>query len=245
MQSRLRFLLATLALGCTLSSSAHCQDRAKPIKAHEKLAKEKPMGYFLGYSTGQRMFQQGFKPDDFDNDAFVAGIIDALSSREPSMNEEQLKSAAESVNQFMKKRHEVLMEQIKKKAAANKIKSDKWIADNAKKKGVKTLKGGVQYKVMKKGNGGSPSVSDIVKVHYEGKLTSGKVFDSSLKRGEPMTFRIGEVIKGWQIALQNMKVGDKWMVYIPPNLGYGEGGSPGLIGPNEVLVFEVELLEII
>ena len=98
--------------------------------------------------------------------------------------------------------------------------------------------------MVKAGNGASPSASDMVKVHYTGTLTSGKVFDSSVKKGTPLEIQVGEVIKGWQLALPRMKVGDKWMLYIPPELAYGERGRPG-IPPNEVLVFEIELLEII
>ncbi|MCL4137971.1 UNVERIFIED_CONTAM: hypothetical protein GTU68_042344 [Idotea baltica] len=137
-----------------------------------------------------------------------------------------------------------MMAEQKKAGALNKEKGELWLKQNAKKEGVKEIEGGVQYKVLKAGKGGSPSESDTVRVHYTGTLTNGKEFDSSVKRGEPAEFRVGQVIKGWQMALQKMKVGDKWMLYIPSDLAYGERGSRGAIGPNEVLVFEVELLGI-
>ncbi len=119
-----------------------------------------------------------------------------------------------------------------------------YLAANAKKEGVKTLQGGVQYKVIKAGDGPSPGPTETVKVHYTGKLINGTTFDSSVERGQPATFQVNQVIKGWQMALQQMKVGSKWMLYIPSDLAYGERGSQGAIGPNEVLVFEVELLAI-
>ena len=99
--------------------------------------------------------------------------------------------------------------------------------------------------MVKEGEGASPTAEDTVAVHYTGKLTNGEVFDSSVERGQPAKFPVGRVIQGWQMALQKMKVGSKWMLYIPPELAYGENGSPPKIGPNEVLVFEVELLEIL
>jgi len=102
----------------------------------------------------------------------------------------------------------------------------------------------VQMKTLRAGSGASPSLSDQVKVHYTGTLTDGTVFDSSVQRGQPATVVLGQVIKGWQLALQEMKVGEKAMVYIPSDLAYGPNGSPPVIGANEVLVFEVELLEI-
>ena len=125
-----------------------------------------------------------------------------------------------------------------------KAKGTKFLADNKTKDGVKTLEGGVQYKVLTSGKGESPALTDTVKVHYTGRLINDKVFDSSVQRGEPATFRVNQVIKGWQMALQKMSVGDKWMLYIPSDLAYGERGSQGAIGPNEVLIFEVELLAI-
>ncbi len=128
--------------------------------------------------------------------------------------------------------------------AESKKKGQEYLVANSKKEGVKQLKGGVQYKVIDEGKGESPELTDTVKVHYTGRLIDGTMFDSSVQRGEPATFRVGQVIKGWQMALQEMKVGDKWMLYIPSELAYGEQGSAGAIGPNEVLVFEVELLAI-
>ncbi len=109
---------------------------------------------------------------------------------------------------------------------------------------MKTLASGLQYKVIESGKGESPTAETAVTVHYSGKLIDGTEFDSSIKRGEPAKFMVGQVIPGWRQALQEMKVGDKWMLYIPSNLAYGAQGSPPAIGPNEVLIFEVSLLGI-
>ena len=151
------------------------------------------------------------------------------------MTNEQFAAAQGKIQAMLTKRQAEM-------SAAQKAKGTKFLADNAKKEGVKTLEGGVQYKVLKAGNGATPKPTDTVSVHYTGKLIVGTVFDSSVQRGQPASFQVNQVIQGWQMALQKMKVGDKWMLYIPSDLAYGERGSAGAIGPNEVLVFEVELL---
>ena len=152
---------------------------------------------------------------------------------EPAMTNEQFAMLRERF---------AMLQNAKPKCPLPKKQRHKFLADNAKKEGVKTLEGGVQYKVLKAGNGATPKPTDTVSVHYTGKLIDGTVFDSSVQRGQPASFQVNQVIQGWQMALQKMKVGDKWMLYIPSDLAYGERGSAGAIGPNEVLVFEVELL---
>jgi hypothetical protein len=121
--------------------------------------------------------------------------------------------------------------------------SEEFLKENAKKEGVKTLPDGLQYKVLKEGAGKTPSGSDVVSVHYRGTLVDGTEFDSSYKRGQPIEFPVNGVIKGWTEALQLMKEGSKWMLFIPSKLAYGERGV-GPIGPNEALIFEVELLKV-
>ncbi len=124
-------------------------------------------------------------------------------------------------------------------------KGQEFLADNAKKEGVKKLPDGLQYKVLKEGAGKKPSATDTVVVHYRGTLIDGTEFDSSYKRGQPAEFPVNRVIKGWTEALQLMTEGSKWMLYIPSTLAYGERGTPGgPIGPNETLIFEVELLKL-
>jgi FKBP-type peptidyl-prolyl cis-trans isomerase len=123
-------------------------------------------------------------------------------------------------------------------------KGEEFLKENAKKEGVKTLESGLQYKVLKEGTGKTPGPTDTVEVNYAGKLIDGTEFDSSYKRGESITFPVNGVIKGWTQALQKMKEGSKWMLYIPANLAYGERGAGGIIGPNETLIFEVELIKV-
>jgi FKBP-type peptidyl-prolyl cis-trans isomerase FklB len=133
-----------------------------------------------------------------------------------------------------------------KEGEENLAKAKAFLSENQKKDGVQTLKSGLQYVILKKGQGKTPGQTSVVRVHYEGKLLNGQVFDSSLKRGEPAEFPLNGVIPGWTEALQRMAVGDKWQLFIPPDLAYGMNGAPGgKIGPNEALVFEVELLDIV
>ncbi len=123
-------------------------------------------------------------------------------------------------------------------------KGQQFLDENSKKEGVHTLPDGLQYKVLKEGTGTKPKATDTVVVHYRGTLIDGTEFDSSYKRNEPAEFPVNRVIKGWTEALQLMPEGSKWMLYIPSRLAYGERGAPGAIGPNETLVFEVELLKV-
>ncbi len=136
-------------------------------------------------------------------------------------------------------------EQQAAKGAVNLEKGQAFLEENKGKEGVMTTNTGLQYKIIEEGDGPSPSADDVVKVHYTGKLIDGEVFDSSIQRGEPVEFPVGGVIPGWTEALQLMKAGSKWELYIPSELAYGERGSGQAIGPNETLIFEVELLEIV
>lgn len=203
-----------------------------------------PIGYFLGLDIGGSLAQQGFKEGDFDPAVMAAGIADAIAGRDSQLPQEQLQEVQGKLRAIMQKRAEEQQAVMEKQAAMNKEKGALWLEKNAKEKGIKVLKDGVQMKTLTAGKGGSPTVSDRVTVHYTGKTIDGKTFDSSVARGEPATFMLGQVIKGWQSALQEMKVGEKAMVYIPSDLAYGPRGSAPSIGPNEVLIFEVELIEI-
>ncbi len=130
-------------------------------------------------------------------------------------------------------------------AQVGREKGEAFLIENAKKEGVKTLPSGLQYRVLKEGDGKHPSKNEQVVVHYKGTLIDGREFDSSYKRGEPAKFGVGQVIAGWTEALQLMKEGSKWMLYIPWQLAYGEKGSGKLIGPHETLIFEVELIAVL
>ena len=190
----------------------------------------KAASYGIGYDIGMSISNGGFTPQDIQQAELVRGIMDALAGKDPAFDATQVRSAMEALGKQI----------LARKIEANK----KFLAENAKKDDVIVTDTGLQYKVLKSGNGASPTASSQVTVHYEGKLINGQVFDSSLQRGEPATFRVNQVIAGWTQALLRMKVGDKWQLFIPSELAYGEQGSPPVIGPNEVLIFEVELLEV-
>ncbi len=191
---------------------------------------QEKLGYCIGVDLGHNV--EKAKIDSLDIEAMLNGMRDVL-------NKKDIKIADAEAKTFM-------MEYFKKKqladASAIKVKAAKFFEDNKKKDGVQTLPSGLQYQVVKAGTGPKPTINDQVTVHYEGKLLDGKVFDSSLN-GEPATFPVGGVITGWTEALTLMPVGSKWKLFIPSNLAYGEAGG-GPIGPNEPLIFEVELLEI-
>ncbi len=237
MTNRYSLIVAPLALAMLTVTPLRAQDEDAPKETNVESTVSDPIGYFLGLSVGQQMRQSGFRVDDLDMQALLAGFNDGMADNESALSDEQLAETQGKIQSLLQTRRTEQLADEKKKGA-------EYLAANAKKEGVKELKGGVQYKVIQQGQGESPELTDTVKVHYTGKLINGTMFDSSVQRGEPATFRVGGVIKGWQMALQEMKVGDKWMLYIPPDLAYGEQGSPGAIGPNQVLVFEVELLEI-
>lgn len=203
------------------------------------------VGYFLGFSVGQSFSQQGFQAEDFTMAGMQQGLSDALAGDAPSLSDEELAEVQGKIQAIIQKRQSARAEEMRKQAVLNLEKSKVWMDQNSKADGVKDLAEGIQFKVISEGEGGSPSPQDTVRVHYTGKLTNGEVFDSSVARGEPAEFPVNGVIQGWQLALQKMKVGSKWMLFIPPNMAYGERGSMPKIGPNEVLIFEVELLEIL
>ena len=195
---------------------------------------ENPVSYFLGLTVGRQMAQTGFELSDLKIEGLVAGFRDGIEGNDPKLTQAQLIETQTKIQSLIQARQN-----------ANKEKGVKFLAENAKKEGIKQLEGGIQVKELKAGTGPSPKPTDTVKVHYTGKLINGTKFDSSVDRGEPATFPVNRVIKGWQMAIPQMKVGSKWMIYIPSDLAYGPQGSPsGGIGPDEVLVFEVELLGI-
>ena len=191
--------------------------------------------YGIGFNIGNSL-----KQDELDvNAAMIArGLIDALSGTKPILTEEQMQKA---LAEFQK----IVEQQATQRADKAAQEGEAFLAENAKKEGVVTLPSGLQYKVLTKGNGASPKETDTVRTHYHGTLINGKVFDSSVERGEPAEFPVNRVIPGWTEALQLMKVGDKWQLFIPSKLAYGKRGSPGGIAPDTALIFEVELLDIL
>jgi FKBP-type peptidyl-prolyl cis-trans isomerase FklB len=194
--------------------------------------------YSIGADIGSNFKRQEI---EIDAKALAAGLSDALAGK-TTLTEAEMK---ETLNNFRKDLQAKM--EVKQKSAGDKNvkEGEAFLAANAKKEGVKTTASGLQYKVIKSGTGASPKKEDSVKVHYHGTLVDGTVFDSSVERGEPVTFGVGEVIPGWTEALQLMKEGDKWQLYIPSKLAYGERAAGPKIGPNSTLIFDVELLSIV
>lgn len=189
--------------------------------------------YGLGMGIGQNLLSMGVKEMSFED--FVKGIKDILSGNNTEMTHTE---AQKVVNEHFRKLSEEAY-------AVNKAAGEKFLAENAKKQGVVALPSGLQYEVIKEGNGKKPSATDRVQCHYEGTLIDGTVFDSSIKRGEPAVFGVNQVIRGWVEALQLMKEGAKWRLYIPYNMAYGENGAGEMIPPYSALIFDVELIKVL
>jgi len=218
-----------------------CQAEEKVTLDTDK-AKE---SYSIGYSIGEDFKQQGV---DIDARVLAKGMSDAIAGGEAMLSEEQRREVFAALQKrMMEKQQQMLAEREKEMAAKgekNLAEGKAFLEENAKKEGVITLDSGLQYQVLKEGKGAPPIKTDNVTVHYHGTLIDGTVFDSSVERGEPATFPVGGVIPGWVEALQLMAPGSKWKLFIPADLAYGERGAGPVIGPNSVLVFEVELLDI-
>ena len=188
-------------------------------------------------------FGEGFKDikEDIDVEKFKHGFTDGLESKTPLLSQEEMRKIFMEISQKRQAARERVME---KEGLKNLEAGQLFLEENKKKPGVITTESGLQYQVLKKGDGATPTQQDSVTVHYKGTLIDGTEFDSSYSRGEPTSFGVGGVIPGWTEALQLMKVGSKYKLFIPPNLAYGTRGAGGKIGPNATLIFEVELLDI-
>ncbi len=200
--------------------------------------KKDKVSYAIGLDVGNAMKKQSI---DLNTDIFVKGLKDALSGEKKLMTDDEIR---ETMTAFSHEMAEKQKEKMQKVGEKNKEEGDAFLADNKKKEGVKTLPSGLQYKVIEEGKGKTPKAGDTVTVNYRGTLIDGTEFDSSYKRGQPATFPVSGVIKGWTEALQLMKEGAKWQLFIPSDLAYGDKGAGGMIGPNAVLIFDVELISV-
>jgi len=194
--------------------------------------------YSLGYQFGQNLKAQDV---EINLDVYISGIRDSLGGKDSLMSQEETRT---TLSDLQKRIAAVRQKELKEKAEKNLSESKAFLAENGKKEGIKTLLSGLQYKVLAEGSGKMPKAEDTVTVHYKGTLIDGKEFDASYKRGQPATFKVNGVIKGWSEALQLMKEGSKWQLYIPPDLAYGERAMGPQIPPNSALIFEVELISV-
>lgn len=191
------------------------------------------VSYALGLSIGNNFQNSGIK--DLQVEDFIKGLTDVMEEKQPAITYDEAK---EVINEYFIKLQQEKME-INKKAG------EEFLHINKGRAGVVELPSGLQYQVLKQGNGAKPSATDKVKCHYHGTLINGTVFDSSVQRGQPAVFGVNQVIPGWVEALQLMPVGSKWRLFIPSNLAYGEHGAGEMIEPNSTLIFDVELLDIV
>ncbi len=198
------------------------------------------VSYALGLGIGQQLAQMG--ADDLNIDDFAAAIKDVISGNELKV---QHRDAQQIVQEYFQKKEQKLSAQRAEAGKVHKEAGEKYLSENAKKEGVVTLPSGLQYQVLKAGNGRKPSAKDTVKCHYEGFLIDGTVFDSSIQRGEPATFPLQQVIAGWTEGLQLMQEGAKYRFFIPYRLAYGEGGAGASIPPFAALIFDVELIQVV
>ncbi|GAB3737282.1 FKBP-type peptidyl-prolyl cis-trans isomerase [Spirosoma lituiforme] len=198
------------------------------------------VSYSIGQFMAQSLKQQGLT--ELNRDLLMRGLQDALSGQPALLTPEQ---SSQVMNGFMQKQMAVRNAEGIKASAENKKIGTAFLTENKAKAGVVTTASGLQYSVEKEGTGAKPAATDRVKVHYTGRLLDGKVFDSSVERGQPAEFGVNEVIKGWTEALQLMPVGSKWKLYIPAELAYGDRGAGADIKPGSTLVFDVELLDIV
>ncbi|MGD0883557.1 MAG: FKBP-type peptidyl-prolyl cis-trans isomerase [Thermodesulfovibrionales bacterium] len=228
----MRLLLTALLGICLLASLAQAADQAALKDSKDKLS------YSIGVDIGHRLKGQSI---DVDPDILAKGIKDIFTGGKLLLTEQEVRDTLTTFQKDMiakqKERAKVLGEKNKKEGEA-------YLEANRKKKGVKVLPSGLQYKVITEGKGKTPKATDTVTVNYKGTLIDGTEFDSSYKKGQPATFPVNKVIPGWTESLQLMKEGSKWQIVVPPALAYKEMGAGNMIGPDATLIFEIELISV-
>ena len=234
-RSRSKFVVLTALIGVGLVA---CNQSAETSEMSLD-SQEQRISYGIAMNMGRRMKAEGVP---IDADAFAAGIRDALSGAEPMMTDDEISAEMIAMQEQMQAEQEAKMQAA---STANLEAGAAYLAENATVEGVQTTASGLQYRVIRDGSGAKPTAADSVEVHYEGRLINGTVFDSSYARGQTVTFGVTQVIPGWTEALQLMSEGAEYELTIPSNLAYGAGGAGDAIGPNEVLIFKVELVAVV
>lgn len=238
--NKIKVLPIALAVSLALVG---CGEASKPkagasVAAAVALESEiQKVSYIMGTNIGGQIKGEAF---EVDIPSLTLGLSDAVAGNEPKLSEDEVKAVIEAFQAKMMAEQEASAKLV---AETNIKEGEAFLAANAKKDGVVVLESGLQYKILTAGTGAIPMSENTVEVHYKGTLLDGTEFDSSFKRGVPAQFGVTQVIPGWVEALQLMKEGAKWELYVPADLAYGPGGTGGLIGPNQTLIFEVELLK--
>lgn len=232
-------LAASLALSACSQNSSN-QAASTSANVSNFTSNEQKASYIMGQELGASVHQFKQQGVSVEDEAFLQGVRDSLSGKASPFNEQQTQEIIETFQKEQNAKVEAYQQEL---AKDNVEKGRAFLEANKAKDGVKTTASGLQYQVLKEGTGKSPSGNDVVTVDYEGSLIDGTVFDSSIKRGEPATFPLGGVIKGWQEGLQLMKEGGEYMLYIPADLAYGDSAQSN-IPPNSVLVFKIKLIKV-
>jgi len=227
-------IAAIMVAGCS-AGTQQAKDKQAALSLDNESSK---FSYAIGLDVGRSLKTIGTK---LDLAAFNAAVETVIKGEKPRLSPKEITAVKRSV--FKVQQGKLLAKQ-KELGLKNKAAGEKFLAENAKKEGVKTTASGLQYQVIKLGDGVKPRVTDKVKVNYKGTLIDGTVFDSSYKRGKSVTFPLNQVIKGWQEGLQLMPVGSKYRLFLPSSLAYGARGAGSRVGPNATLIFDVELLSI-
>ena len=224
MKFRVQFAIVAMFVSLGLSAQDLISDKGK-------------LSYAIGYKFGSD-FKSG--AIDVDIDTLVQAVRDGAAGAGPSVPEDEMVALMKALQERIQTEQ---LEQFKVLAEENKVKSDNFLSENKAKKGIVVLPSGVQYRVIEEGSGSRPMTESEVSVHYRSSTMSGLEFDSSFARGEPVSFKVNQVIKGWQEVLPLMKTGAKWQIFVPPELAYGVRGQRP-VGPNEALVFDINLVDI-
>lgn len=209
---------------------------AGPVLAQDTTSEKGKLSYAIGYQIGKDFTDRKM---DVDINTVVRALQDAHAKRTPAIAEDKMR---EILTAFQSKMMTEAKAEYDKVATTNKANATRFMTENKTKKGIVVLPSGLQYRVIEEGTGKAVAPTSEVTVHYRGSLSDGLEFDSSFARGEPVKFKVNEVIKGWQEALSRMKVGDHWQIFLPPDLAYGDRGQPPRIGPNQALVFDIKVI---
>lgn len=230
-----------LGLGIATLALTACNKMGTSGSSRDLKTQKDKVSYGIGMDIGRSFKQQSLDAKDVDLTKVMAGIEDVLAGTKSALTDQELNQAMMAFQQQMMAKHDSLS---RIKGEANQKAGEEFLAKNAKEPGIVTLPDGLQYQILKAGNGKKPDSTSTVTVHYRGTLVDGTEFDSSISRGQPATFPVKGVIKGWTEALQLMPAGSKWKIFLPPSLAYGPNGAGDKIGPNATLIFEVELISV-
>ncbi|HSW40235.1 MAG TPA: FKBP-type peptidyl-prolyl cis-trans isomerase [Acidobacteriota bacterium] len=231
MKITMRFMWLPIALVLLTAVYSMAQDEQALTTDRQKIS------YGIGIDAGKSLMQRDL---DLDLEFLIKGLRDGFNGNDPMMSEEELRAA---LAVFVKGQEQKQLEALRLEAEKNMVEGEKFLVENRSREGVLELASGLQYKILKAGEGKKPTLEDSVEVHYRGTLIDGTEFDSSFERGESVSFPLSQIISGWKEALQLMTVGSRWQLFIPPDLAYGSQ-RVGVIGPGTTLIFEVELLSI-